>query len=211
MDPLRERIIDAVIALVAADGYDATGVEAIVAEAGTTVADFHQRFSGKEDLCRQAFEVVSDRFDRHLLPLYLSPQPWRPRMRAAAYAAARYCREHSDEIEFGIAAVCRDPHYLLGERTLRLHLEEIDSVRREMAVSDRVPKAAAEFVVGVFLRLVMRSHAAGSYEQMEAAVPELIYRANELYLGTEAAEEELLIARQRLRGGSPDRTRSSRL
>lgn len=208
MDPARERIVDAVIALVAADGYEATTVEKVLAAAGVAAAEFRRSFSGKDDLCRQAFEVVSDRFDRHLLPFYLSPRPWRPRMRAVAYAAARYCREHPDEIDFGIVAVCRDPHYLLGERTLRLHLEEIDSVRGEMPVSDRAPKAAAEFVVGVFLRLVMRSHAAGSYEQMEAAVPELIYRANELYLGTEAAEEELLIAQQRLRDDSPRQTRS---
>jgi hypothetical protein len=55
----------------------------------------------------------------------------------------------------------------------------------------------------------MRSHAAGSYEGMEAAVPELLYRANELYFGIEAAEEELLIARQRLRKGSPGQTRTT--
>jgi hypothetical protein len=184
VDSAPEPVVDAAIALVGAGGYD-------------------------EDLCRRAFAEICERFDRHLLPLYLSPQPWRPRMRAVAYAAARYCREHPEEIEFGIAEVSRDPGAPLGERSLRLHIGEIDSVRREMTNPDRVPKAAAEFVVGAFLRLVMRSHAAGSYEGMEAAVPELLYRANELYLGVEAAEEELLIARERLRKGNPGQTHTT--
>ena len=176
METAPERIVDAAIALVAEGGYD-------------------------EDLCRRAFEEICDRFDRHLLPLYLSPQPWRERMRAVAYAAARYCREHPAEIEFGIAEVSRDPRSL-GERSLRLHIGEIDSVRRELADPNSVPRAAGEFVVGAFLALVMRCHAAGSYEEMEAGVPELLYRGNELYLGTEVAEEELRIARQRLRNGN---------
>jgi hypothetical protein len=179
-----ERIVAAATALVAEGGYD-------------------------EELCRQAFAVVCDRFDRHLLPLYLSPQPWRPRMRAVAYAAARYCREHPAEIDFGIAAVSRNPRAPLGERSLRLHIGEIDSVRREMADPDRAPKAAAEFVVGAFLELVMRSHAAGSYEEMEAGVPQLVYRANELYIGVEAAEEELLIAQDQLRNAGAGETRTA--
>ena len=177
METAPERIVDAAIALVAEGGYD-------------------------EDLCRRAFAEVCERFDRHLLPLYLSPRPWRERMRAVAYAAARYCREHPEEIEFGIAEVSRDPRSPLGERSLRLHIGEIDSVRRELADPDRVPKTAGEFVVGAFLALVMRCHAAGSYEEMEAGVPELLYRGNELYLGIEVAEEELRIAQQRLRDGS---------
>lgn len=179
-----ERTVAAAIALVAAGGYD-------------------------EDLCGRAFGVVCERFDRHLLPIYLSPQPWRPRMRAVAFAAARYCREHPAEIDFGIFAVSRNPRAPLGERSLRLHIREIDSVRREMADPDRAPKAAAEFVVGAFLELVMRCHAAGSYKEMEAGVPELVYRGNALYFGVEAAEEERLIAQEQLRNGSAGQTRTT--
>ncbi|MGN6816030.1 MAG: TetR/AcrR family transcriptional regulator [Solirubrobacterales bacterium] len=209
MPPARERIIDAAIARVAMDGYEGATVERIIAAAEATPAEFWRSFRSKEHLCKQAFEEICERFDRHLLPIYMNPQPWRYRMRAVAYAATRYCCEHPVEIDFGIVEVSRDPHSPLGERSLRLHLGEIDSVRSEVPDPDKAPSSAAELVVGSFLQLVMRSHAAGSYDGMEAAAPELLYRANELYLGIEAAEEELLIAQQRLGKHAPGQPRTT--
>lgn len=147
--------------------------------------------SGDEELREQAFEDVCDRFDRHLLPIWMRPEPWRLRIRAAAVAAARYCREHEDEVGFVIAERFRRGHLPLGERSLRLHIEEVDSVRWELPDPDAVSSATAEFAVGSFIELVIKRQAEGSLGALEADVPDLLYKVYEAYLGSEVAAEEL--------------------
>jgi AcrR family transcriptional regulator len=191
MRPERERLIDALVALVAEVGFEAASVEAVAERAETTLAAFHRHLGDKEEGCARALRELCDRFDRHLLPVYLRPDPWRQRVRAAALAAAGYIREHPEQVAFAIAERSRRGHLPEAEPSLRLHLAEVDSVRWELPEPETVPATAAEFSVGSFLESVVRIHGEGSFDRLEAALADLLYSVYGIYLGREAAEQEL--------------------
>lgn len=187
----RERLIAAVVPLVVAEGYEEVAVTAIVARAGTTTTEFSLHFSSAEDCRQAAFDSICDSFDCHLLPIYLRPDSWRLRFRAAAFAAVDFCRDNEEEVRFAIGERLRCRHLVHGERSLRLHLQEIDSARLEAPEPELVPSSAAEFTVGCFLELAVRCHATGDFGQLERSLPALLYRVTEAFFGPAAAEEEL--------------------
>lgn len=187
----RERLIAAVVYLVGAEGYEDVSVAAIAARAGTTTDEFARHFAGAEDCRRAAFDSVCDRFDCHLLPIYVRPEPWRPRMRAAAHAAVHFCRDYEELVRFAIGERLRHRHLALGERSLRLHLGEIASARLETPGPAHTPASAAEFAVGCFLELAVKCHASGDFRQLEQSLPALLYSVTEAFFGPVAADEEL--------------------
>ncbi len=195
----RERLIAAVVPLALAEGYEEVTVAAIAAGAGTPATEFSHHFSSPEDCRRAAFDAVCDRFDRHLLPIYLRPEPWRLRIHAAAHATVHFCRDHEEQVMFAIGERLRHRPTVQGERSLSLHLQEIDSARLEAPEPELVPASAAEFAVGCFLELAVRSHASGDFRQLEQSLPALLYSVTEAFFGPAVAEEEL----KRLRSGFP--------
>jgi AcrR family transcriptional regulator len=197
--PPRERLIAAVVPLVVTRGYEEVTVVAIAGRAGITASEFSRHFSSAEDCRRAAFDAICDRFDRHLLPIYLRPDPWRLRMRAATHAALQFCRDHEEQVRFAIGERLRHRHLAQGERSLRLHLQEIDAARLEAPDPELVPSSAAEFAIGCFLELAVRCHASGDFRQLEQSLPALLYSVTDVFFGAAAAEEEL----ERLRRGLP--------
>jgi AcrR family transcriptional regulator len=191
MRPEGERLIDALVSVVAETGFEAASVETIAERAESTLTGFHRHFADKEDGCDCAIAELCDRFDRHLLPIYLRPEPWRRRIRAAAMAAAGYLGEHPDQVAFVIGERARRGRLLQAEPSLQLHLAEVDSVRWELSEPEKVPTSAAEFSVGSFLELAIRAHSEGTIDRLGGAVPELLYSIYDVYLGSEVAEEEL--------------------
>lgn len=198
MPSSRDQLIAAVVSLALAGEGEEVTAAAIVAGAGTTANEFSRHFSSAEDCRRAAFDAICDRFDRHLLPIYLRPDPWRLRIRAAAHAAVRFCREHDEQVRFAIGEQLRHRPGAQGEQSLLLHLQEIDSARLEAPEPELVPASAAEFAVGCFLELALRSHANGDFGQLEQSLPALLYSVNEVFFGPLVAEEEL----ERLRTGT---------
>jgi AcrR family transcriptional regulator len=192
VEPVRDRILAAAISLVVEEGYEEATVAAIAARAGSTGSEFDECFSSVEDCCRDAFDAVCDRFDCHLLPIYLRPEPWRKRMRAAALAAVDFCRAHEEQVRFAIGEQLRHPHHVQGEQSLQLHLGEIDAVRHELAGDRQVPASAAEFAVGCFLEGAIKCHANGDMAQLEQWLPDLMYVVTDAFFGSAAAEEELV-------------------
>ncbi|MDQ1095006.1 MULTISPECIES: TetR/AcrR family transcriptional regulator [Chryseobacterium] len=53
----KERIIDTTFVLFAKQGYNSTGINQIISEAGVAKASFYQHFRSKEDLCIEFLNV----------------------------------------------------------------------------------------------------------------------------------------------------------
>lgn len=191
MEQARDRLIAAAISLVAEGGYEQVTAGAIAARADMPTSEFGRHFSCADDCLRGAFEAVCDRFDRQLLPIYLRPAPWRERMRAAARATVDFCRDHEEQVSFAIGEKLRHPSHAQGERSLRLHLEEIESAWQELSDPKRVTASAAEFAVGCFLERAKTCHANGELAQLERWLPDLMYSVTDAFLGPVAAEEEM--------------------
>lgn len=188
---MRRRVLDATIATVASHGFQATTTELIAEQAGVGVGDVVRGVGDRDVCCMRAFEAVCEQVDCLLLPIYLRPEPWRQRISAAAITAARYCRDHEERVRFAIDERFRRGRMPLGERSLRLHLRQVDSFRHEVAEPERIPVAAAELAVGSFLETLVSLRNEERLADFELAVPGLLYNTFRLYLGVEAAEDVL--------------------
>jgi AcrR family transcriptional regulator len=195
-EPQRRRIYGALIDLVLERGYERTTVAALTERAGVSRAEFERLFAGLEDCYVKAYwACVADPFERRVLGAFQRPGPWRERLRASAYEAARFIREHQREVRFGSiemmgAGLIAQAH---RERQLQTIVEIIDAGRYELDDPDSVSRAVAEEVLGAVYTTAVRKLGEGEGEEAERMVPELMYVAVRPYLGHEAAREELTI------------------
>ena len=100
--PARERIREAMVELVLQRGYEETTVEAVVELAEVDGADFARHFKGKQDCCMQIYFEYIVEFDLLVFGAVEDADPWRDRLRAAAYASARFFRDHPREVRFSV-------------------------------------------------------------------------------------------------------------
>lgn len=190
----RQRLLAATIDLVASKGCQGAVAAEIASAAGTNLGEFDRHFGAEGDCLRATFEEVCNRFDCHLLPIYLTDKPWQERMRTAAFAAADYCLRNENEILFVLAARSRCGGLDRAERSLQLHLKQIDSLRDEIGEGWEISPSASELSLGSFLGMVAKLGSQGSLHDLPDLVPELLYSLFRLYLGVDAAEEELALA-----------------
>ena len=82
----RERILDAVANLVAADGYTSLKVEEIAEQAAVSLNAFYQHFEGKEDAFLVAFEIGHGKVVGLIERAYAAESDWRLGVRAGIAA-----------------------------------------------------------------------------------------------------------------------------
>jgi AcrR family transcriptional regulator len=82
----RERILDAVANLTAAEGYEALGVEHIAEAAAVSLEAFYEHFAGKEDSFLVAYEIGHNKILAHVRGAYNEQSDWRYGVRAAVSA-----------------------------------------------------------------------------------------------------------------------------
>jgi AcrR family transcriptional regulator len=82
----RERILDAVANLTAAEGYVALGVERIAEEAALSLEAFYKHFAGKEDAFLVAYEVGHSKVLAHVRGAYDEQGDWHYGVRGAVSA-----------------------------------------------------------------------------------------------------------------------------
>jgi AcrR family transcriptional regulator len=187
----RRRLLKATTAAVAAVGYEGVDLGLILRSAGVSESRFGRNFVSKDDCCRCAFEEVCDHFDRYMTAVYVRKAPARVKVSAAAYAAARYCRDFEQQVRFGVQVHARYGNSRRAKDSLRLHLAQVDVLRREVQTSRRVAKVAPELCVGSFLGQVVRSDASGQLSELEHSIPSLLSYAFGVYFGTARANEIL--------------------
>lgn len=184
-------IVEATISTVTSEGFEETTTDLIAQRAGVSTEEVVRTVGSKDSCCRRAFDAVCEEVDCLLLPIYLRPDPWQERISAAAMAAAGYCREYEERVRFAIEERFRRGHTPLGEASLRLHLDQVDAIRHEVAEPERIPVAAAEIAVGSFIETLVSLHTEDRLADFDLAVPGLLYNTFRLYLGLEAAGDLL--------------------
>jgi AcrR family transcriptional regulator len=191
----RARIREAMLEVVVEHGYEAATVDAVLVRGDLARADFERHFADFDECYLQLFAEFTDEFDAAILSAWERAGPWRERLRAAAYAAATYIRDHPRESAFSstLMFAAGDVAQAHRERHLRRLTALIDAGREEMEDPNSLSPAVAEGVVGSIYALCTRKLAAGEAASVVALVPELMYVAVRPYLGDDAAREELAI------------------
>jgi AcrR family transcriptional regulator len=189
-----ERLRQAVIDIVLAEGYDGLEVEAALRQAGFDRDEFDRRFEGKDDCCLKVYEANMADFDRLVFGAYEEHDAWRDGLRAAAYAAAGYLRTHPREVVYGEIQMREGSEMAQAIRDAYLQriVDLIDAGRQELDDPGALGRSVAESVCGsVYGYLVRELQSGAGTRSAEDLVPELMYIAVRPYLGHEAARAEL--------------------
>lgn len=191
----RERIREAMLDLVTRQGYAETNVKQVLELAGVRRADFKRLFAGKEDCFLWVYEDLIERFNLRVFSAFESEKEWRDGIRAAAYAAARWIRDHPRETRYGVVEMLTAGEFAQAHReaTMRKFTEMIDAGRKQLDEPDSVSPMMAEGVIGGIVGVLTKNLRRGTRVRGEDLVPDLMYLAVRPYLGHAAAYEELSI------------------
>jgi AcrR family transcriptional regulator len=168
----------------------------ICAAAGIDRGEFDRLYADKQDCFVQAFKQMSARYEETVFGAYEEHSDWRDGFRAAAYAAARWVRDHPAETRFGTVALwhagpnAREAY----KETVTKFIAMVDGGREGPGALENIPPGTAERVLGSITQtLAVTLQEGDTTEDAERIVPQLMFIAVSAYRGTEAAEKELKI------------------
>jgi AcrR family transcriptional regulator len=189
-----ERLRETVVDLVLEEGYEDFDVERACERSEFARDDFDRLFDGKDDCLLRVYEANMADFDAAVFGAYEKQESWRSGLRAAAYAGARYLREHPREVIYGELQMREgsDMAQALRDNYLQRIVDMVDEGRGELDNPDSIGRGVAEGVCGsVYGYLVRELQSGAGTRSAEDMVPELMYIAVRPYLGPDVASEEL--------------------
>jgi AcrR family transcriptional regulator len=186
----------AVIDLVLERGFEAVTLDRLLVRSGLSRKAFEAEYGGVEDCVLRTVDEGVECFRRVVFTAYEAHDTWRDGMRAAAYAAARWVRDHPRYIVFSTTMMNGATDLARAHRdlALRMFVEVVDAGRDELEDPSSVSPDTAMTVIGSIYELLQRELSKGhGTARAEDYVPELMYLAVRPYLGHAEALQELSI------------------
>jgi AcrR family transcriptional regulator len=190
--------------LVVEKGFDATSVDAVLARAEVGHADFDRRFSDLRDCCMQIYLANMDDFNAVVFGAASGDGRWQDRLRAAAYAAARYIQGRPVQTRFDMIQMLEvgELAQAYRDRTLGRIVDLIDEGRQELDDPDSMSRDVAVGIFGSIYQLLLKEvRGQRDPAPVETFVPQLMYIAVRPYLGHDVACEELRLPAPSGKGG----------
>jgi len=195
VDPARERIAEAMVALVATYGYAETTVDQVCERARARRASFERSFAGKEDCFLCVHDELSEELCERVGSAHAAATTWHDSVWAAGWAAIRFMQEDPRRARFlvvetsGAGAGGQNRRDRFQQRLADI----LDGGRGELEKPGAVSRCTAEIVAGAIYGTVVSKVELGCLERGEDFLAELVYMAVLPYLGSRAAEDELLV------------------
>jgi AcrR family transcriptional regulator len=195
VSPARERICEAMLSLVVAQGYEKTSAEEVIDAAGVSRAEFERCFAGKEECAVAVLDHWVGDHERAVRKAYDAESEWTAAMRAGAYAAARWHSEHPREVRYGVVEMlwAGELAQVIREAAFQRFVELVDRGREGAPDPASIPPYTAEWVIGSITEMITKHAQRGEFDSYQF-VPELMYLAVLPYRGEVAARRELAIA-----------------
>jgi len=171
----RERILTALVDVVAEHGYNGTTVAKITKAAGVSRRTFYEHFSDKEACFLGAYEMVAEHVVESMRAAGASFDDWPRQVRAALATMLRF---FAAEPELARLAMI-EPAAAGGEiaarhrETLRRFAEILRQGRPQPAGGRVLPEVTEETLVGGIASLIVREIAAGRAAQLEQLLDDL--------------------------------------
>jgi AcrR family transcriptional regulator len=194
-DPARARIAAATVDLVGSRGYGQTSVEAICEQARSRRSHFDRCFASKEDCFLCVHDEVAAELCERVLAAHAAATTWHDQVWAAGWAAMRFFQEDPIRARFlvieinGTGAAAQERR----DRALQRLADILDGGREELEQPEKVSRCTAEIVAGAIYGTLLSRIEAGGLERGDDFLPELVYMAVMPYLGSRAAEDELMV------------------
>jgi AcrR family transcriptional regulator len=184
----------AVIAMAGEVGYEGVRVEGLIERAGSNRARFYAAFPGKEACFTWAYEAAIEAACERLLDACESAPDWASGMRRALVELARFVAAEP-EVARGLLAEPGGAGAAVAAKRMEV-LERlsraIDRARRETTRSRHSPPpVTSRFILSAINTAVLKFLAEPGGGGLEAELPGLLYLVVDVYLGPEAAREQV--------------------
>jgi len=199
----RNRILQAMIEVVAERGYPETRVVDVISVAGVSRKTFYELFSSKEDCFLAAYDLLLANLLGDTARGYESKKgaPWAERVAAGLAALLDDLAEHPDEARFAIVEVLAAGPRALARRdaALRQFTGFLDAGRSETSVE--LPGITSLSLAGGINELLYTEILHGAASRLPSRLPDLMFWIVLPFLGPERAADE----RERIRLSTAER------
>jgi AcrR family transcriptional regulator len=182
------------VALVGRQGYEATTLEQICAEASVSREDFERHFAGKQDCLEQVWERMTVDYICTCKGAYMAEDSWRDGLRAAGYAALDWLFADEARTRFFLIEVMAGGEMVRAYRDVMMDefIEMLDGGRRAAANPEAFTRSTAEGLTGaVYESAIASIKAREGLSESQQRVKTVMHVIVLTYLGPDAAEEEL--------------------
>ncbi len=197
----RERMVEAMVAVVADQGYAQTTVADIISAAGVSRATFYEQFADKEDCFVAAYSSVMDRMLAFVAEGFSAEEfgaeglatedsgVWIERLRGALRSLLNYLSQNPVAVRvgivegFGAGSRARDRY----QQAVSAFFPFLDAGRSLVDDADRIPEQTARVVVGGVSALIFNQASTGDARKLPDLLPEMIYLAVVPYMGHDEA------------------------
>jgi AcrR family transcriptional regulator len=184
----RERLLAAVVRVIAAKGYESTTVADILEEAGVGRESFYELFDDKRQCMLTAHALLVDDLEARVKAAYTAPGPWEDRLRAGLAVALDWFASSPDVGRFTLVELSA-----IGPASLERFQTEfsrfvklVEDGRGEDVPAPDLPEAPRLAVSGTVARVyeeVIQERIA----DLPSLLPELTFELLVPFVGEEAA------------------------
>jgi AcrR family transcriptional regulator len=191
----RERVLEAMVRVAAAKGYEPTTVADVVEFAGVSEDAFYEMFDGKEACFLEAYEAVFDVLVAHVTAAFeaAAGEPWPEQIAAGLGALVELLAAEADIARMAMVEVtaagddARERYRALLTRFTPF----LEEGRTYSGQGGELPADTARFAVGGATSMIFDEVRAGRGPELKRILPDLVFAVLMPYLGPEAAEDEM--------------------
>ncbi|HMU28373.1 MAG TPA: TetR/AcrR family transcriptional regulator [Solirubrobacterales bacterium] len=191
----RERMVEAMIGVVAEKGYTEATVADIISTAGVSRATFYEQFADKEDCFIAAYGTVMERMLTFVADGFAqgSSDDWVVQIRGGIGALLTYLAENPVAARvgivegFGAGPRARDRY----QQAVSSFFPFLDSARNMVDEPDRIPTQVARVIVGGVSALMFNEASNGRAADLPKMLPDMMYLAVTPYFGHDRGIEAM--------------------
>ena len=191
----RERLLEAMLRVAAAKGYEATTAADVIEVAGVSRETFDQMFSDKSACFLEAYDAVFDVLDAHVTSAYeaAAGEPWPERVAAVLTALVELLSLEADIARMAMVEVTAagDEVRARYRAALARFTPFLEEGREYSRQSEELPVDTARFAVGGATSMIFDEIRAGRGPELKRILPDLVFAVLMPYLGPEEAEDEM--------------------
>jgi AcrR family transcriptional regulator len=191
----RERLLEAMVRVAAAKGYEETTVADVIEAAAVSRETFDEMFASREACFLESYDAVIDVLVAHVSTAFESTvgQPWPDRIAAALRALVDLLAREHDIARMAmveVTAVGEDARirYRAALGRFTYFLEEGRGVSPQ---ANELPADTARFAIGGATSMIFDEVRAGRGPELRRLLPDLLFAVLMPYVGPEAAEDEM--------------------
>jgi AcrR family transcriptional regulator len=191
----RERLLEAMVRVAAAKGYEATTVTDVIEVAGVSRETFHEYFDDKAACFLEAYDAVIDVLVAHVTSAFESAagEPWPERIAAGLRALVELLAAEADIARMAMVEVTAagDDARARYRAALARFTPFLEEGREYSSRVEELPPDTARFAIGGATSMIFDEIRAGRGPELVRILPDLVFAVLMPYLGPEDAEDEM--------------------